>query len=199
MSRQKRVCAVCVCCCVAVAAPKGAPATVEESKAARLAAQAAAAAAEAQAAEAIAQQETKAAAAAAEAIAAAAAALTATQVVTAPTATQLSKAAADAAAKGVPLFSWPPEGVNVGSTARVYYNRGAGPLSGNGALQIKGGFNKWEEIVVHDMKRWVILVMGQGDGGCSGGNACCCTDKMTMGQCWWMCMHHACRTAPPNG
>jgi hypothetical protein len=150
-------------CGAAVAAPKGAPATVEESEAARLAAQAAAAAAEAQAAEAIAQQETKAAAAAAEAIAAAAAALTAKaeKVVTAPTATQLSKAAADAAAKGVPLFSWPPEGVNVGSTARVYYNRSAGPLRGNAALQIKGGFNKWEEIVIHDMKRWVGLSEGR--------------------------------------
>jgi hypothetical protein len=73
--------------------------------------------------------------------------------VTAPTATQLSKAAADAVSAGKATFCWPPEGVQVDGTARVYYNRSAGPLAGNGQLQIKGGLNKWEEIVVHDMNK----------------------------------------------
>jgi hypothetical protein len=129
-----------------LAPAKGSP---EEAEAARLAAAAAAAAAaEAKAAEALAAQEAQVAASMASALTA-----QAKKVITKPTATQLTKAAADAVAKGEPLFSWPPEGVQVGATARVYYNRQAGPLGGNCNLQIKAGLNKWEEIVVHDMKR----------------------------------------------
>jgi hypothetical protein len=124
---------------------KGSP---EEAEAARLAAAAAAAAAEAKAAEAVAAQEAQVAASMASALSA-----KAKKVVTKPTPSQLTKAAADAVAKGVPLFSWPPEGVQVGATARVYYNRQAGPLGGNCNLQIKAGLNKWEEIEVFDMKR----------------------------------------------
>jgi hypothetical protein len=128
---------------------------VEDLEQSKIAAAAAAVQAEAERAEAVAAAETKAAEAAAEAIADAVAAMQAKaqKVVAAPTAAQLAKYAADAAAKGEPLFTWPPEGVYVGATARVYYNRCMGPLPSNGQLQLKAGLNKWEKIVLFDMSR----------------------------------------------
>jgi hypothetical protein len=125
---------------------------LEQSK---MAAAQAAAQAEAERAEAVAVAETKAAEAAAEAIADAVAAMQdkSKKVVLAPTAAQLAKYAADAASKGTPLFTWPPEGVQVGATARVYYNRAIGPLPSNGQLQLKAGLNKWEQIKLYDMQR----------------------------------------------
>jgi hypothetical protein len=125
----------------------------------KMQAAAAAAQAEADRAEAVAVAETKAAEAAAEAIADAVAAMQdkSKKVVAAPTAAQLAKYAADAASKGEPLFTWPPEGVQVEATARVYYNRCMGPLPSNGQLQLKAGLNKWEQIELYDMQRCVML------------------------------------------
>eukprot|EP00775_Hariotina_reticulata_P005611 gene5611-5849_t len=42
-------------------------------------------------------------------------------------------------------------------TARVFYNRCAGPLPSNAQLQLKAGLNKWEEIVVFDAARCAAL------------------------------------------
>ncbi|WIA34022.1 hypothetical protein OEZ86_012404 [Tetradesmus obliquus] len=145
----------------AAAAPQAPPlVSVEDMEQSKMAAAAAAVQAEADRAEAVAVAETKAAEAAAEAIADAVAAMqdkAAGKAVAAPTSAQLAKYAADAAARGEPLFSWPPEGVGVGGTARVYYNRCMGPLPSNGRLQLKAGLNKWESIVLFDMQRCSML------------------------------------------
>jgi hypothetical protein len=131
--------------------------SVEDMEQSKMSAAAAAVQAEADRAEAVAVAETKAAEAAADAIADAVAAMQdkSKKVVAAPTAAQLAKYAADATAKGEPLFTWPPEGVQVDATARVYYNRVMGPLPSNGQLQLKAGLNKWEQIELYDMQRCV--------------------------------------------
>ena len=41
----------------------------------------------------------------------------------------------------------------MGQRLRLFYNRCRGPLRPTGRLQWKAGFNKWEEIVVHDMAK----------------------------------------------
>eukprot|EP00879_Flechtneria_rotunda_P007886 GHRR01008263.1.p1 GENE.GHRR01008263.1~~GHRR01008263.1.p1 ORF type:complete len:1096 (+),score=490.52 GHRR01008263.1:107-3289(+) len=132
-------------------------ALAEKSK---LAAHAAAAAAEKAQAEAVAASEREAAEAAAAAIAAASAEITqkARKAVTAPLPAQIQKYAADAVARGESVFWWPPEGLPVGTTARVYYNRCGGPLPSNAQLVLKAGLNKWEEINLYKLSRCAALL-----------------------------------------
>ncbi|KAG2438870.1 hypothetical protein HYH02_010668 [Chlamydomonas schloesseri] len=79
-----------------------------------------------------------------------------------PTAAQLQERARAATAAGKLVFVWPPEGGLVGRPARIYYNRARGPLPPSNKLQMKVGFNKWEEIALFDMEPAQGLASGGG-------------------------------------
>ena len=50
------------------------------------------------------------------------------------------------------IFSVPPSAVQVGSVAKVYYDRSRGPLPSSNSYSIKIGWNKWEAIDVIPMQ-----------------------------------------------
>jgi hypothetical protein len=92
----------------------------------------------------------------------------------APAAAVAAPAAAPPAARGEELvrlaeaarragqgtFTWPAgvAGGRVGTTIKLYYDRARGPLSRDARPRIKAGLNKWEEILLLDMRRADVLV-----------------------------------------
>lgn len=60
----------------------------------------------------------------------------------------------------------------MGQPLRLFYNRARGPLRQTGRLQWKAGFNKWEEILMVEMKKTDLPV---GAWGWLGGKGCCAT------------------------
>ncbi|GIL75551.1 hypothetical protein Vretifemale_5321 [Volvox reticuliferus] len=69
-----------------------------------------------------------------------------------PTSAQLQALGYKAITSNQLIFTWPEEGGLVGRPVRIYYNRTRGPLPPSKRLQVKAGFNKWEEIVEFDME-----------------------------------------------
>lgn len=86
-----------------------------------------------------------------------------------PSAQQLARLAEAARAAGRAVFtlpesSQPGQGVPVGTTCTIYYDRSKGPLPGNANVALKVGFNKWETMEVLPMQRCEELA-GNGAGG----------------------------------
>ncbi|KAL0019255.1 hypothetical protein WJX77_003507, partial [Trebouxia sp. C0004] len=65
----------------------------------------------------------------------------------------LQACAADAARKGDPFFVLPQEGVTVGETSTLYYDRLKGALPATSKLVFKAGLNRWESIQLKDLCR----------------------------------------------
>lgn len=79
---------------------------------------------------------------------------------------ELRRVSAAARKAGQRVFTWPTSaagaGARVGSSLRLYYDRAAGPLPKDARPRVKAGLNKWEEVVLTDMRRCEDLV---GEGG----------------------------------
>ncbi|GLI61875.1 hypothetical protein VaNZ11_004385 [Volvox africanus] len=80
-----------------------------------------------------------------------------------PTSAQLQAMAYRAISSNQLIFTWPEEGGLVGRPVRIYYNRTRGPLPPSNRLQVKAGFNKWEEIVEVNMELARELPPGGGN------------------------------------
>lgn len=65
----------------------------------------------------------------------------------------LQACAADAARKGNPFFVLPQEGVTLGETSTLYYDRLKGALPATSKLIFKAGLNRWESIQLKDLGR----------------------------------------------
>ncbi|PRW39290.1 Soluble starch synthase chloroplastic amyloplastic isoform A [Chlorella sorokiniana] len=86
-----------------------------------------------------------------------------------PSAQQLARLAEAARTAGKAVFtlpdsSQPGQGVPVGTTCTIFYDRSKGPLPGNANVALKVGFNKWESMEVLPMQRSEELA-GNGAGG----------------------------------
>ncbi|GIL64573.1 hypothetical protein Vafri_18474 [Volvox africanus] len=80
-----------------------------------------------------------------------------------PTLAQLQALAYKAITSNQLTFTWPEGGGLVGRPVRIYYNRTRGPLPPSKRLQLKAGFNKWEEIVEVNMELARELPPGGGN------------------------------------
>ncbi|KAL3139315.1 hypothetical protein ABBQ38_003653 [Trebouxia sp. C0009 RCD-2024] len=65
----------------------------------------------------------------------------------------LQACAEDAARRNVSFFVLPQEGVTVGETCTLYYDRSKGALPSTSKLVFKAGLNRWETIQLVDMAR----------------------------------------------